>query len=123
MYLISKNWLNKWRIYTQYKRVKRSYTSTHYTMESLQSLKPGPITNETLLKPYHKYLRDDREDEPLNQIIKNKMRERYDYKLASREMWELLFKKYGGFEIKKFKDPDPSNRKYLIKAQAVAILQ
>jgi hypothetical protein len=47
--------------------------------------------------------------------VRNKVREGYDFRLASREMWELLYKKYGGFEIKRFKDSDKDSRKYLVK--------
>jgi hypothetical protein len=47
--------------------------------------------------------------------MKNKVRENYDYRLISKELWELLHSKYGGQEIKRFKDTESYSNKYIIK--------
>ena len=67
----------------------------------MQTLSPGPITNHVLLKPAHKYLRDDNQNDVTNFVMKNKTREGYDYKLMPKECWKVLFDKYGGEEVKR----------------------
>ena len=58
MYLISREWMKKWKQYVQYKKVKKNY-NVEYTIEHIKTEHPGKITNETLLKSYDKYFRDD----------------------------------------------------------------
>jgi len=82
-------------------------------------MRPGRITNETLLKRYDKYFRDEDTKDPTNFVVKNKIREGYDYKLISRDTWQLLVKKYDGLEIKRYKDNEYYSRKFIIKFPAV----
>jgi hypothetical protein len=74
-----------------------------------------------LLKNFSKYIRDDNEEDPTNFVVRGKIREGYDYKLLPKESWNILMKKYGGLEIKRFKDNDYFSRKYIIKFPAVIL--
>lgn len=76
---------------------------------------PGNITNEVLLKNFDKYLRDSKEDDVTNFVVRSKIREGYDYKLIPKDCWEPLHNKYGGIEIKRLKDNDNYSRRYAIK--------
>jgi len=87
-----------------------SYSEKHLNTEF-----PGPITNESLLKNFAKYFRDDDSNDVTNFVTRSKIRERWDFKLITKEGWTKLHSKYGGFEIKREKDEDTYNRKYLIK--------
>jgi hypothetical protein len=76
---------------------------------------PGPITNEALLKNPNKYYRDNDASDPTNFQIKSKLRERYDFRLITREIWNLLQSKYGGLELKREKDSDTYARRFIIR--------
>jgi DUSP domain len=76
---------------------------------------PGPISNQTLLKRFDKYFREDNEADPTNFVIRSKVREGYDYKLLPEEVWSPLFKKFGGLEIKRYKDTEYYSRKYILR--------
>ena len=54
--------------------------------------------------------------------MKSKTRENYDFKLLSKECWNILHRKYGGFEIKRYKDNEYYSRKFIIKFPAVNTL-
>jgi hypothetical protein len=89
--LISKDWLKKWKIYVQYKKIKRQqYGAIEYSAEHLQTNYPGEIANQTLLKTPAKYLRDSDQNDVTNFVVKNKVREGYDYKLMPKECWKVL---------------------------------
>ena len=86
-----------------------------YSAEHLAQSFPGRVTNEKLLKSFDKYLRDDNQDDPTNFAIKNKLRERYEYHLIPKSVWEMFKNKYGGFEIKRQKDDPEAARKFEVK--------
>jgi len=86
-----------------------------YTQEHLIKEYPGEITNTSLLKDFNKYLRDDDPNDITNFVIRNKCREGTDYKLVSKALWEKLHAKYGGLELKRYKDNDYYSRKFNIK--------
>lgn len=106
--------MKKWKVYVQYKKVKRNNNIT-YSTEHLNAEFPGKISNETLLKDFKKYYRQENTEDPTNYVVRNKIREGYDYKLMPRECWQLLFTKYGGLEIKRLKDTEFYSRKFLIR--------
>jgi hypothetical protein len=68
-----------------------------------------------LLKRFDRYLRDDNEQDVTNFVVRSKIREGYDYRLISKDGWDRLHKKYQGLELKREKDDDTYNRKYIIK--------
>lgn len=80
---------------------------------------PGRITNEKLLKDFNEYLREDDPDDPTNFVVSDDVREGVDFKLLPRKVWVMLLKRFGGLEIKRSKDPDTYNRRFLIKFPAV----
>lgn len=80
---------------------------------------PGKISNETLLKKFDKYFRDDNVEDSTNFVVRSKIRENYDYKLYPKECWNIFYKKYGGIEIKRFKDNEYYSRKFNIRYPSV----
>ena len=92
-----------------------------YDVEHLQSEYPGEITNTRLLKSFNKYLRDDDLNDITNFALKSKIREGVDYKLLPRDCWMMLQTKYKGLELKRFKDTDNYNRKFIIRFAEVII--
>jgi hypothetical protein len=82
-------------------------------------LNPGRITNEDILKPFHKYVRDDDLEDSSNFVIKHKAREGYDYKLIPKDVWMRLQTKYGGLELKRFKNHEYYTNRFDIKHPAV----
>jgi hypothetical protein len=116
--VIHKEWIKKWKLFSKTKQLKRNYNVT-YQIEDLEKEYPGPITNEKLLKDFSKYLRDDNENDQANFAIKKKTREGVEYKLVPGKCWKILKDRFGGLELKRFKDPDMYNRKYTIKFSEV----
>lgn len=92
-----------------------------YIQDELEREYPGPITNHLLLKDFSKYLRTPEDSsDPTNFVLKTKVVEGRDYKLLPRVCWEILHKRFEGFEIKRFKDQDSYMRKYNIKFPKVS---
>lgn len=73
-----------------------------------QKYHPGPITNEAdICDMSDKYLRGTgllAEFEPtvVDRYIKADCRERYNFKIYSEVIWNFLYSKYGGTEIKRY---------------------
>lgn len=93
----------------------------NYTYDKLAEDYPGRITNETLLKDFDEYLREDDEDDPTNFVVRDDVMEGYDYKLVPRKVWKLLEKRFEGRAIIRSKDSDIYNRKYVIKFPSVRL--
>jgi DUSP domain len=110
------DWLKKWKHYVYYKKLKKQVgISVSYSEEHLRSEYPGSIKNEVLLKRFDRYLRDDNERDVSNYVTRSKIREGYDYRFITKDGWTKLQSKYGGLEIKREKDDESYNRKYLVK--------
>ncbi len=121
VYLIDKAWLAKWKNYVQYGKVKRG-VDVSYTEAHLQSLYPGEISNQNLLKESTKYLSDANQEDVSNFPIKTKLSEGTDYKLLDEDTWKKIQTKYGGICIKRNKLNDHYFKKYDVKLQKIPLL-
>ncbi len=72
---MSRDWLKKWKKFVNYKLIKKGYANIAYKTEELLRDYPGPISNQTLLKDFNKYLRDDDVTDPTNLVIRRKTQE------------------------------------------------
>jgi hypothetical protein len=106
-YLISKEWLKKYKQYVFYSEVKRHNKPTKTSDE----FHPGPISNDQdLVDDNPKNLKGTgkvEQFEPANvdKYLKHSVSERYHYKVVNEEVWAFLFSKYGGQEIKRYAIP------------------
>lgn len=79
--------------------------------EGKQLVHPGPITNdedlceESLLNLKGTGKIEQFEKNTVDKYIKSDVRERYQYKIINQELWNFLYSKYGGSEIKRFSIP------------------
>ncbi|CDW85002.1 ubiquitin carboxyl-terminal hydrolase family [Stylonychia lemnae] len=121
VYVINKKWFKQWKSFVCFKQVKKHYHVNH-NYENLKRDYPGRINNEELLKDFSKYLRDDDLTDPANFTIKYRLSERFDYKLLPKKCWEILQNRFRGLELKRFKDTDFYNRKFIVKFPDIRIL-
>jgi hypothetical protein len=107
-YLLSKLWLKKYKTYIFYKDVKKN----NKPVSTEEDLHPGPITNDEDLceTDMTKNLIgtgtiEQYEKTCVDKYLKSDVRERYDYKVINQELWQFLYSKYGGSEIKRYSVP------------------
>lgn len=94
-FLISVEWLNKWKEYTKYD------TNDSTTDASMDTPHPGMITNEDIIEQLDNILIDRRRPH-LNVNLKENLREEDHYHLVNKKLWEYLYIRYGGVEMKRF---------------------
>ena len=102
VYLLSKNWLRKYKEYVLYSDVKRNNKPTQPEVDK----HPGPITNDEDLceKPETKLLLGTGtvfDANTADKYIRDDVRERYEFKIVNQEFWEFLHSRYGGSIIKR----------------------
>lgn len=118
--MVHKPWIKKWRTYVKAKLVKKHFPSIQYNLEELEKDYPGPITNESLLKPFAKYYREDDPSDQTNFVIKSRVSSYTDYKLVPRECWEILQKRFGGGpDLVRNKDSSTYSYSYEVKFNKV----
>lgn len=83
---------------------------------------PPPVNNEVLLEPVS-YPLADQNYLHYNYKVRQDLRENEDFKLVSYEAWQLLFKTYGGFEVRRFttKEKEPIVDVWLINASILIV--
>lgn len=100
-FLISKEWLRRWKLYVGYKDIKRGRKPV-YLDDHKKNNFPGEICNNELLRPHETFYQDDEEENVCNNVLKYGMRERIDYKIWDAPTWHFLHDIYGGTPIKRF---------------------
>lgn len=111
LYLISKRWLKAYKEYIFYNDVKRNNKPHMPDEDGNQLVHPGHITNdedlceESLLNLQGSGKVEQFEKNTVDKYIKSDVRERYQYKIINQELWNFLYSKYGGSEIKRFSIP------------------
>lgn len=110
-YIITKKWWKKYKEYVHYKDVKRHNKPDH----EAEDRHPGPITNEeelciqdnqSLLKGTGTVEQFDANC--VDRYLRSDVSERFDYKVINQELWEFLYSKYGGSEIRRYTISDGS---------------
>lgn len=111
LFLVSKRWLAAYKQYIFYDDVKRN-NKPHMPEDGSQPVHPGHITNdedicepESLLNLTGSGKIEQFEKSTFDKYIKADARERYQYKIVNKQLWEFLFSKYGGSEIKRHSIP------------------
>lgn len=132
-YIISSNWFNKWKLYTNYdyymaktnhlldpKVEEKEFfeTSESFIIDELKkefensylsantSLYPGHISNNLLVYDSNQCLSDDKGPDysSYHSInLKENILEENDFIIVSADIWKFLFKIYGGLEIMRYK--------------------
>ena len=98
LYIISKEWYEKWKKYVKYKTVKKTCRTPEIyikikpiTFTIKPELYPGPITNDDILIKKNEQTLINEKYPQLNNMKKNKK----DYKFFPRVTYEILEKRYG----------------------------
>lgn len=94
-YLLSVEWLSRWKEYVGY---EDSDTTSDARMETNH---PGMILNEDILDDSENILIDKKRPH-LNFNLKENLREDEHYHIVNQKVWEFLFIKYGGIEVQRF---------------------
>lgn len=104
-YLVSRDWLKKYKEYILIKDVKRhkkpEVQETHFKEKH-----PGKMTNvEDLCDTSEKNLigsgEPPFESSVTDTYLKSDLYERKDFKVYNEDLWKFLFSKYGGSQIKR----------------------
>ena len=98
-YIISSEWLDKYKKYCFYNDLKHNLQprveEDHFT-----ALKPGMIINNDLLHHEEKYLKgtgtiNDFETDVFDKYLSKEKREKQHFEFINEEMWQFLKSKYG----------------------------
>lgn len=107
-YIVSKQWLKKYKEYILYTDVKRNNKPAEQTVDK----HPGPMTNDEDLSRVND-LKDlvgtntieQFEGNYLDKYIRDEVLERVHFKIYNQELWTFLSSRYGGSEIKRYAVP------------------
>lgn len=101
-YLIPIKWIRKWKKWVGYHAFKKGESPTfeddHFTKDNY----PGQVPTDELMLPQEDLYSDGNVKDYKNWIVKDNVRERRDYKIYSKEIWQMFAKRYGGQELKRF---------------------
>lgn len=98
-YLISMNWLEKWKKLVYYDQLYRNL-QPEYDAEKSKDI--PEIDNESLIRDQSTILTDVDPNSYLNFVLKPNIKMNVDYKVVEEEIWDFFRSKYGGVEIKRF---------------------
>eukprot|EP00826_Nyctotherus_ovalis_P051615 TRINITY_DN6456_c0_g1_i6.p1 TRINITY_DN6456_c0_g1~~TRINITY_DN6456_c0_g1_i6.p1 ORF type:complete len:1112 (+),score=393.75 TRINITY_DN6456_c0_g1_i6:120-3455(+) len=103
-YVVSKQWLKKWKHYTG--TPKKRHFAYYDNETNLERKHPGPITNKEIIDETKDFYKSSDLEDIYNTILKPEMREHFEYRIINEGQWNLLFGKYGGVAVKreKFRD-------------------
>lgn len=94
-YIISCEWLGRWKEYVGYNTEDGSGDA------NMESTHPGMILNEDIIEEVNNVL-IDRHKPYLNVNLKENLREEDHYHIVNDKLWNFLKIRYGGVEIKRF---------------------
>lgn len=108
-YVMSKQWLKKWKEYVNYGFIKRniqySYYYSQYSNKKYEikaESKPTEIDNKKLLVPLDSFLNDGDINNPENVVIRHDINQKLEVKIVNKAIWDFFQRRYGGGpEIKK----------------------
>jgi len=98
VYIISKEWLRKWKRYIG--APKRHYFS-YNSYDEGERVHPGSITNKEILEEDKDFYKSSDENDIYNIPLKPEMTEHGDIKILNAKQWELLHGIYGGREVRR----------------------
>lgn len=122
-FVLSLSWYSEWKAYVDFfgglkaKRRKSDLTEP-CTPEYVEAMDdgppdfPGPISNAELLdyEAMRKLKKSpDTERDPASLILRQSLREEEHFTIVSAEVWDYLYKIYGGTAIKRFARPREEN--------------
>lgn len=94
-YLISCEWLARWKDYVGFEATDTSPDTP------MNSTHPGMILNEDIIEDVENKLIDRRRPH-LNHNLKENLREEDHYHILNEKVWNFLYTRYGGVEVKRF---------------------
>eukprot|EP01022_Parablepharisma_sp_SALTPOND_P003287 TRINITY_DN1130_c0_g1_i1.p1 TRINITY_DN1130_c0_g1~~TRINITY_DN1130_c0_g1_i1.p1 ORF type:complete len:1249 (+),score=175.71 TRINITY_DN1130_c0_g1_i1:191-3937(+) len=102
-YLLSKKWHHKWKKYIG--APTRSFMYMNYRADAEEEKSkprehPGPITNADIIDTDECY-QSGEPDDIYSSALKPDMRERFDFKVITKEQWDYLYGKYGGVPLRR----------------------
>ena len=106
-YLISNDWMEKYKKYCFYQNLKYN-DQPEPAEDHLQTMHPGPVTNASLLHQEDYFLKGtgtltDFETEAIDTYLHKDSRERMHFEIYNKAIWDFLHEKYGSdHAIKRF---------------------
>ena len=97
-YLISADWLEKWRKYVQFDEEGDCVNNENLEVDLKEN--PGPIQNQFLIEEDKDFIHNPLcSESPYNFIIKKELKENKEYYVVTKDIWNYLYSIYGGKEI------------------------
>ena len=102
-YIISREWLSKYKKYVFYDALKYSNTPEPQA-DHMEAKHPGIITNASLLQTEAKYLKGTGkltgfESEVIDTYLHKEVREKQDFEFISEAIWQMLNTRYGSDHV------------------------
>mmetsp|Transcript_42148 Transcript_42148/g.48910 ORF Transcript_42148/g.48910 Transcript_42148/m.48910 type:complete len:180 (+) Transcript_42148:292-831(+) len=94
-FLISSEWISKWKDFVEY------YNEDGGVDSAMETAHPGMITNKDIIEDVSNVLYDPKRPH-LNVNLKENLREEDHYFIVNYSVWKFLAIRYGGVEIKRF---------------------
>lgn len=110
-YLVSVKWLKRYHKYILYEQFQYGYNESriNITEEHWTKDHPGPITNADFLEEdkgnqnlFGTGTDEDLPTEYIDQYVESNAHQQYDFMIFNPELWEFLFKRYGGNPVKRY---------------------
>ena len=116
VYILNKQWYNKWKNYINYSYFKNKSTNPVYYKNQVSffnhHLHPGPISNNNLVVNLCDFVNDGNAKNDENIVIKSDIDFEKNIKIIDNTIWKFFFDRYkGGPEIKKPYKVDRKNDK------------
>jgi hypothetical protein len=100
---LSREWLEKWKEYTNYAYIKKNAQYSYYYQkysnvkwEPKPESNPGEIDNSKLLVPLSDFLNDADENNRENQVIRHDLDQKKEIKIVNKKIWDFFHDKYKG---------------------------
>lgn len=109
-FLISSEWLAKWREYTSYEDVIKGYLPD---LRYFGQVHPGVINIDIVEEDKPNFVKYPDDEDYRNVFLKPKLQYGSDYELLTEEAWSYLAERYESIPIKRFVYKLPNGKKYV----------
>lgn len=123
-------WLKKYQKYILYDNFQYGFNEAKIMIDPDHWVKnhPGPITNTEFLEEdkkqqnlYGSGTDETLQPEWIDQYVESNANQQYDYIIVNAELWEFLFKRYGGNPVKRYYIRNENVHHTSVEAKLMAI--